>query len=726
MWNRWFVIFLTVVSIGWIGYVSVDLFFQHDRITPEYIFTPSDQSVWIFNRTSEIDETQLDIKTTPSNQRLLAQLTQTNSKHRIYFSQKRARILVENTSIWTSKSVETWLKSLNLPIQKKGSTWKLDNGYSVRFKQNFMVFFQGELDTQAPDEDFPSWDKKASANQLVHSKKWKAIDIYFNPDGSISFESKFKTDLRGKKVDDEVLFSEVLPAKLKNYHFYEREFALFSAVYSEKSPLFQWAETGFVTFDFQGETCLLSDYIGNQDPLVVLRELTNQEDALGNEFKSISLTKQFPSGNSFYAFYLGDKVLFTEQKVIGEKIVGAYQLGKTLALDPAAIALHYGKLPQKVSERFVSDEKSFTRSVYKNVLIKTVVTNKKSIEETPEVEEQPEEESEYSTAIEGIVDHVLGRAGQQFVITDDNTIIALANKDQRWKLKFEGEIIGSPQLIDLDGNGEKSLLFTTATQLFLVRASGAYFPGFPIQLEENATNSATFYRTNRGANFLWMNTKNQLIQADAKGKIIYRMRMNLSDVTSPIVVFQQNRKSIAFVSNGSKSQTVNLGNHRVLKTRNALPTTGVYLTFPDGPSYFFFENGALKRSDYTGSTVTLANYPTPDLFQICEDANTRFIAFNSYNKLHVLNENGVKITQIEIPFRKLESFDVITTSSGKTYIALVDALENNVYLFDKSGNMLLDKPLEGKGKVLLSSENGKLNVTVSLTGYLVQYFDVLK
>jgi hypothetical protein len=164
-----------------------------------------------------------------------------------------------------------------------------------------------------------------------------------------------------------------------------------------------------------------------------------------------------------------------------------------------------------------------------------------------------------------------------------------------------------------------------------------------------------------------------------------------------------------------------------MKTHGALAQNRVTIKENSGPNYYAFNRGQLQRSDYTGAEITLANYPDAENLKLISGENFNYIAFTSYNKIHVLNERGIKMFQFDIPFRELASFDVITLQNGKTYVAMIDGIENNLYVYDNKGKAYTPKPLEGKGNVFLS-EKGSNNLVVSTTGdgFIVQYFDVLK
>ncbi len=735
MFNRVFLFVIAAISIVWITYVGYDLLDQRDKITPQNIFGTRDGEILIINRTKEVDLAQLSFEVQPEIQPLLDQLLGAPVQNeRFFISKNKAVILVEMPYLWTNSMANEFFGTKSIQHTSTGSnTFDLENGFKGRYQRNFMLIFKTEPEPVDEELNWPIWDKKATASIIQLNQPLRSTDVYFKPDGTISYQTKYSRDINSEKVDDQDLFAQVLPNKLKNYHFYERKFAIAAKVMTEESPLFQWSETGFVMFDYQGKSCIISDYAGGQDPFVVISEKLSNTDTTGNisgkRIRNIQLTKRFPKDLSagFFMMNVADKIVISESKESCEQIVADYELGKTIALTETVKTGIYQKLPKKVSERYVTGKMAYARSAYKNILIKTQVANLVS-SELPEETPAAPEELNWSQAVDGELIELLGRGNQQFIWTNAGKVISVSNKKRRWQLTIDGRLINEPQFVDVLGNGQKQILFNTASTIYLIDLNGKNLEGFPVKLNNEATNSVSFYRWKNASNFLIVDDKNQLIQFDQKGRQTDVLKLNVGNCKNAVDVFTQKGNLIAVASGSERTQTVNLLRFKIVKTHEAaIAQQRVSVEGNDGPSYYSFEKGQLQRQDYTGSEITLANYPDVEQFKLIEGKNYKYIAFSSYNKIHVLNERGVKLYQFEIPFRELASFDVITLQNGKTYIAMIDGIENNLYVYDNSGRCYTEKPLEGKGTVLLSEKgSNNLVVTTSGNGFVVQYFDVLK
>lgn len=734
MFNRVFLFVIALVSIIWITYVGYDLLDQKDKINPQHIFDSKDGEILIINRTKEMDLLQVDFELQASVKTLLEKMLAIPYKNeRIYVSRNRELLLVELPSLWNAGMVKEYFGSREMTCNANGSNiFSLDNGFQARFKRNFLLISKTEIGSTEEELQWPVWDKKATASIIQLNQPLRSTDVYFKADGTISYQTRYSKDINSHKVDDQDLFAEVLPNKLKNYHFFERKFAVASNVLTEESPLYQWTESGFVLFDYQGKACIVSDYVSGQDPFVVVNEKASATDSTSSQAKSrikhVRLTRNFPKNLSqgFYMMYVADKVVISESKEACEQIVADHQLGKTLALTETAKTKIYQKLPRKVSERYITGKTAYTQSAHKNILIRTQIAKLIS-DELPEETPSEQQELNWTQSLDGEVIQFLGRGNQQFIWSSAGKLIAVSNKKKRWQLELDGKLINEPQLIDLLDNGKEQILFNTPTTIYLIDLNGNHHEGFPVKLDNEATNSVAYFRWKGVGNFLIVDEKNQLLHLDNRGRELDVMKLNVGTCKNPVDVFNQKGNLIAVVSGSENTQTINLQRHRVVKTHAAIPQERITIKGNDGPSYYSFERGELQRQDYTGAEITLANYPDPGHFKVIEGKNFKYIAFSSYNKIHVLNERGIKMFQFEIPFRELASYDIITLQNGKTYIAMIDAIENNLFVFDNSGKCYTEKPLEGKSNVLLSEKgSNNLVVTTSGNGFIVQYFDVLK
>ncbi len=737
MFARFFLLTLSVISLIWIVFIGYDLLDQKDNISPQAIFSDKDGEILIINRSSEVLLEELSCKINPEITAIFSQLLKNVfPNERFYVSEKRAILLVESPNIWTKKGVQKYFETkgikIALPTEKQFS---LQNGLSCTFKKNHLLISKTALiqaqNKKNLEKEWPLWDNKASASIIHLSNPLKSTNIYFKENGTISYQTKYGPILKSKKVDDEDLFSQFVPSDVENYHFIEKEFALNTHYLKEKSPLYQWMDEGMIEFTYQNSACLLSDYNKVIDPISLLDE-GNQSENLSNKFTGIQLTKNFPKkiSKGFYIGKVADKVIVSERKEVLEKIIADYQLGNTLALNPEKAKSIFYKMPKKVSERNTIMGKTFSLSSYKNLLIKTQLY---SAENQTEDEESDASSTSAANGVEktennsfshaGQIETFLGNGTVVFCISNQNEIIAISNKKQLWKQKLEGQIIGKGKLIDVNENGSLQLLINTSEKIYLFNNQGSNVNEFPLSVK--SINAVSFYRWNNKTNFLVVNNANELVQIDQNGRILKKLKVSNSNIKNEIDVFKNGKILTALVSGDSKTQLIDIERNRDTKKSVSLPKERIQLKNASGFYYFEQTKKGLIRYDQAGNQSTiLASSTVKNLKKIYRGKET-LICFQDRNTIFVLNENGTISQKFATSINEIENFDVITSTNGNTYIAVIDEIENNVYIFDSKGKKLNEKAFEGKGKVKLSDDNGKLTLSTLIENYVVQYYDVL-
>lgn len=732
MLNRILLFIVTVASLVWITYVGYDLINRRDNLSPRSIFGKEDGELLIINRPEEADLSQINVEIKHAGKAFLELLlSQPVQNERIYVSKKRNVFLVEMPNLWTRTGVKNYFKEKGLEVAfGKKKEFSLSNGMVGRYQQNFLVLSEKYVERQKHRLEWCTWDKKASVTILDMDQPMLSTDIYFKTDGTIAYQTKLSSEYKSRKIDDQELFAENLPGKLTNYHFYEKNFAVFSEVLPVNSPLYKWMDNGFALFDYNGVRCLISDYQNGQDPLLVLNEFYSpNSDAQLEEkqkIKNIQLLNSFPGSKSagFYLMKVGDKVILSESLETCQQVVADYQLGKTLALSKELVQGIYSKLPRRVSERYITSSIAYTQSAYKDILVKTVYHNF-SVQDQGTEPITEEKELSWTTPVEGQVEALIGRGNQQFVFTSGNQGLALSRRVRNAKLQIDGEIIGEPKLVDYKGTGQLFVLLNTSATIYLFDMKGNIQEGFPMKIQGELSSEVNFYRYKNQSYLIGIENNQKLVQWDESRKELRPVTVSAGKVINKVDVFVQNNNLIAVVSGDKATQTINLQKYKVVKNHPVLPQDRLSIKDNEGPKYYTFNDGHLAKYEYNGKSLVLGNYPNARKVKYIEGAFS-YITFESYNKIHILNAQGVKMAQVDVPFKELSGYDVITLRNGKTYVAMIEGIENNLYLFDTKNNSMLKKPLEAREKVLLSEYgNGNLQITTVGNGFIIQYFDVL-
>jgi hypothetical protein len=727
MFARFFLLMLSFISLAWIIFIGYDLLDQKDNVSPQHIFSEIDGEILIINRSSEVHIDELNYTLNSEFKELFSQLLQNvYASERIYISEKRPLIIIETPNIWTKHSVQKYFetKGIKIPLPEKNK-FQIQSNLTCFYKKNHLLITKNSSYQWHKEIEWPLWDNKASASIIHLSHPLKSTNIYFKGNGSISYQTKYGPKVETKKIDDADLFSQFLPANCDEYHFLEKEYAVNTNILNTESPLYQWMEDGMVMFSYQGVKCILSDYNKSIDPINILRndQDSEAETELTNKFKGINLLKSFPknSNSGFYIGKLADKVILSEKKETLEKVIAEYQLGNTLALDQEKFKAIFDKMPKKVSERNLNAGKTYSLTSYKNLLIKTQIYSAENEDETKEIRKEVKTNNSFVFASK--LKLFLGNSTLLYAISADNEIIAISNKKQIWKQKLEGEIIGNPKLIDIYENGNLQLLLNTSEKVYLFSADGSKVNEFP--LAAKASNAVSFYRWNNKANFLLVNTNNELLQIDQNGRIVRKLKLNFSGVKNEIDVFKNGKILTAIVSGESKSQHVDLDRNKGLKLSVILPKERLQLKTSSSFAYFEVKNNQVVRTDLNGNKKTIyAGKEIKNLKKLYK-GEQQILCFQDKNTVIIINEEGNLSQKVSTKTNEIEDFDVITASNGTTYLAIIDGIENNIFIYNSSGALLSEKSFEGKASVKLSDEQGKLTLSTLIEGYIVQYYDIL-
>ncbi|MGV3631457.1 MAG: hypothetical protein ACO1O6_09625 [Bacteroidota bacterium] len=731
MFGRYFLVLLSLISLSWIVFVGYDLLDRRDRISPNHIFTVKDGEILIINRSDEVQTDELDFKVNtriePVFENLMKHVFQ---NERIYVSQKRPLIIVELARIWNADLVSDYLMTKHLEhyFSKNGEIVVLKK-FQVRFKKNHLLISTDTKVEAHGEEAWPLWDGKASAS-IIHLKKpLKSTNIYFREDGTVSYQTKYGPLLHCRKIDDYDYFAQFLPAKIENYHFFEKEFARKTGILPSNSPLYQWMEDGMVQFQYEGASCILSDYNKSIDPMqMLLSDSDESEDMMGNHFKNIPLTRDFPRkpGNGFYIGKVGDKVLVSDKKEALERIMADYQLGNTLALSAEKTQEVYGKMPKKVSERLALSDDFYTLSSYKNLLIRTGLYtyegNGALAETDGKPEEKPQDENS-SFSVSQETAYLLGNGNIVFAVGKQNEIIALSNKKQMWKVNLEGTITGRVKLIDINENGKQQLLVATTNKVYVINTqNGGNVNEFPVAL--NCQSAVSSYRWNGKTNFLAVNTNNELVHIDENGRVLKRLKVNASQVQDEVDVYKNGKTLTAVLTGKNKIQYVDLERNRNGKNGAFIPQNHFQLKSDNGYLYFTQEDNSLNKYTLQGQKTVLASGNKLKVKKIYR-GKEQLIAYCDGQQIVLLDKLGNAIQRIPVKIGDAEDFDVITTRSGATYAAVLEGIENNIYILDSNGQKVTGKSFEGKGTVKLSEEQGQLVITSTLDRNIIQHYGVM-
>lgn len=715
MLNRILLTLVVIGSLTWIAIVGYDILSENNNYSPEYIFGSKDEKVLIINRPNEVIINNLpDFVNAP----MINYYNGFNDSifERAYISAKQPQLLLTRNSNWDEAAIgKLFADSITTLIFGSNSfTYKDLTG---KYYKKSLLIFTKELKATPTHGDKFQFDKKSSASivQINESNKVASVtDIYFKGRDRSDYITYDKKIQQGNQRKDELIFAPFVSSTIDKYHFYERDyFAQIDSVFS-KSPMFSWMSNGFIEIRYKGSKALITDYIEGQDPILLLNDLSQ---TLEESKFSIPLMTGFPSSNKqFHVKYLEDLVVISENEETCDQLIADYKLGNTISLNKSVRFKIYGALPQSVSERFIDPNGRYTKAVYKGKLLETQLL---ALSEDVMQEQAP---SQVALNCEfDISDFVtLPGKGNVIALGKKGEIKCFKEGQLKWSKKLETVPVGELELIDLYQTGESFILVTTKDKVHLFNLHGDALSGFPIKVDGDIQCASKFYRWKGSSYFLVAINTNEVVQFDGKGRELNSIKVPFDLQLKPDVWASQGQLFAGFT--GSSSFEMYHLEKRKEYRSFAIPDAGITLKIPNELVRYVLRDGQLAKVDQKGIQSNLGTYNQGKLLKVIEDKNTTTIIVQSANEIYLLNSNGISFGQISLPFNEIGDVFVQTFDSGKTMIAVVDALENNVYLYGLDGRRINDTPIEGQTKVHMNAFSSSIMVTTVVDQFIVQYF----
>lgn len=714
MFKRVLLGLIFLVSLIWIGIIGYGIITATDDYSEMHVFNESDGQLLIVNRPTEVNFGSIaDFESSPIYE-IALKLDQSAYKTG-FFSFKRPHLILVHSISWNKDRIQSLFGSSEVNTDDATNSFSYGDWTGV-YKKDRLYLSQGVQAKSDQPMDAYVYDKKASASILLYGSNQKietVSDIYFKASGNVDYITRNKKITQGKQVRDEQLFGSYISRKVKSYHFYERDYyATMDEVYAN-GPMYKWLNAGFVEVEYAGEKVLVSDYIDGQDPILFLNDLQQTTEA--TSFKT-PLTSSFPKkGTSYSVRYLEDLVVIAQSDEICSQLVADYKLGNTISLDAKAQNRLYRELPQAVSERYVSDDIRLSKAVYNGYLLETRFGR-------VEVQTANQDESMAMSCGFDIIDfHVLPGNGNVIVLGSKGELNCFNNGKSIWKKTLGSRAIGSLQIIELHGGGETHIAINTEDEIHVWSLKGESAPGFPIKLDEPASNEVKFYRWKDRSYFLVATSKNSVTQFDSEGRELTIFKSKL-DISKRIEVWASQSRLFFGFRSASNFEMFDVEKKRSLRMF-AIPTGSEAVKLPNELMHFGMSNSRIVSIDQKGTQTTFESIPDGQLLPIEYDTKNPTIIVQAKNTIHLINQKGIEFGKIRLPFNEIENVTYFTDNSGKSILSVIDGLENNVYLYNMAGTKLIDRSLEGKTKVNVSSPGKGLLITTVVDNYVIQYFE---
>lgn len=713
MLKRIALLLIVLTSLFWLTYVFSDIMSDTNRFEPEELFGAKDGELLIIHDNKLVPTRITNFESSPSAKLYTSLLP--NSCQIAFISKNRSHLLLIGKNPWTQEQLDELF----------GGSDKHQEGlykdYQFRLRKNNLYLWKGDLSYQDSKDEFRS-DLSADATLITFLPEEgieRISDLYQNQQDVMRFVTHLPKNgqhVKGRQVNDRLIFSAFLSSDIQQYHFLERDFLSVQDPIFAKNPLFRWCESGVIRFNYLGEDMLLSDFVEGQDPLLVLQEINQNYDTLRFDTQ---LIQGFPaSGRSYCVRTVENMVVIGYDESRCDQFIADYKLGKTIAQNKTSFESIYGTLPSKVSERKITKNGSLSRSVYQNKLIETHSGRTEKINLT---DKEPQEKTNISLAVGSPIKDfkVLPGVGNVIVLTTTGKLMAFTNSKLKWKVDAKGDAIGELELIDLFANGDFQVMWNSSDKLYVIDSKGSPVKGFPVDLELAALSPAKHYRWNNKGYFL-IGTESGLLHFDQLGKRITLLKSK-GPVRSNISVWLSNRIPFAGYKSGGTFHMIDIEKRQSFR-EFALQEEAIEVKIPNEIIHFVTVDGDLRRIDQKGQATLVGKIGSGQLFAI-DKQKEPMLVLRDGRKLSVLNGLGNTLIEITLSFDEIADLSIFSDSNGKTTFAVVDGLENNVYLYRPENGKLNMTQLEGASKVVLSESKKGLLLTTMMDQYIVQYFE---
>lgn len=717
MFARYFFILVGGLSLAWIVYVGVDIVDKTNDLSPQSLFGTEDGQLLIINRKDEFSWRDLEFST-PQQAAVQSIIANLSDEKSIIISEQREHFLIESSSYWTTNTVEQLLNQSGWKIQATHLHSIETPDYLIDFHKTHLYFHtkQATLNTTQLD-DWTQFDQKASAVVVTFSAGSYALkECYFKGGNQLVFSAKKDPNIRGMQVDDNTLFAGILPQEIEDYHFIESTYlASIDKIYAQH-PMATWVNHGAVQFTYKNKAVIVTDFKLGQDPISVLKDALKQDvtNEAHADFSGIQLMQGFPktSSNTFYMYSLDDFVVMSEDKTVCEDIVAQHKLGNSLATNKNRLAYFYAGLPKSVSERVVTQHEVYSRSIYGDKVMKTRFIGAAKKDEThtnshttPSISMNVDEE---------IIDFTTNSGkGNVLALTANGKLICFKSGKRSWQKILDSKPVGTIQPIAENA----TYLITSEHAIHFITADGADYVSPILVSESSIAQDARFIQW-KGQNMLAYLTENGTLHVLQNGKEQFTYATKLTTVASPIDCWISQNKLLVGIRDKNTFHIIDCAKKRELRTFE-LPSESVTTLIGNELFNFAIDGGTLTQINQKGAKSPLVAL-NGKLELIKDNLGTAYLVSRSKKSVSLLSLAGKLLGVVRLNFSDIEHIAILN-NAGKTTVAIIDGLENNIYMYNTTGKKVSNASLEGAKKSSINTINQQSTLSTIVDNYIIQY-----
>jgi hypothetical protein len=335
-----------------------------------------------------------------------------------------------------------------------------------------------------------------------------------------------------------------------------------------------------------------------------------------------------------------------------------------------------------------------------------------------EVDEPSEnDESETYKIDANIKDFVAFNGKGNFVVlTVTGELMSYANGRMNWVKNLNSKTVGGINYIE----EYQLILVTTKNALHLLDKSGKYITGGPVSLGSKIPSQQATQFNYKGRMYIAYPDQNRnVVVYDSRRKKISSFPHGLSNVTSPVDIWVSQEKLFFGVLNNSAFVMLEAEKKQEYRS---FPLPGESISTISNNELFLLtsEGGQLSCVNQKGIKTDIRSGAKGKLLASDKGRTESYMSNYNRGQIQFYGTSGDFLGKVNTNSKDPE-FWILQTIDGKSYVSLVDGLDNNTYVYELDGMQIADRSYEGSKKCMLTRVQGHLLLSTIVDKYLVQY-----
>ena len=714
MINRFILAFFGVLALCWIGFVSYGLLHKENSADFRSYFDESDGIVWAIHHPEEINWNDQHIQTIQLNQSIYSSVVpRIQEATSLFFSAKRVLFLIEKRTSWDKQDIKNLFQQGLFPLELgKLNDFQYGKLHGI-YKGNQLLIYEGELN-QAKGFAF-SCDVKASFSKIKLAKSkldYVVSDSYVKHGKIYTYAKSYIGKNTIKEIDDQRIFAPFVPSNFDTYTFYEQGYLAHVDPIFARSPFSKkMISNGIVFITKDSLKAAIFDYQEEYSPIEILNEKLNLEEANENsaQYKQLQFSGFLTSEKTeLYVAQSNGFAVVSASKELVDFVIAEAELANTLSQDEKRVNLIFGNLPKKVAFRSVSRSKQNSVSVYGKKLVETSC---RFIDVVEQKENQKIKDYFVMNPGERVLLFVaLPERGNVIAYTDKGKLVGYINGLKKWEKQCAQEV-SAMHLIDV-GKSFAAVQMKNEVQLF--DRTGRLV--FRMSNLVNVKPAAYFAKSK--LEFAVANASNSIQLVSEKGAVVKPFQV--VGAVKQMEVCSKSKKPTLGVLTESMYYTIDLEKR---KTIGKYTVDSTYHLVNTGKEIMAvsIQNGALHLIKNGKST----QFQTKNNVQLLGTYlnNQELIYVLSRGKeLYAYQSNGKILWEKSLQAQEITSMSISYAQNGSALLCILDAVENELYVFDQLGRASDQNERHGEGQVQVSPfGSSAYSITTFLGSYLIQY-----